>query len=254
VASHPELARCVKHCVHCGIRFLIHPRSAHRRNVRCPFGCREHHRRQRACQRSTAYYQTAHGQRKKKGHNLRRAGRGGSTAACPRQKDTPPAQDPVANSDATSAPTRPGPETVSELSAAAEAWSTCPPSPPVESRNHVESACQAPPRASAKSHASSATLPVVPPPWPLPLAGVVLDEASVTTSRLLPYVTLVVNLIEGTSYRCPEVADLLRRTMRQHRFAKRSRRDYVLWVLHHHPPWEDPHGRNGGTADPGPAL
>ena len=41
-------------------------------DLRCPFGCRQHHRRQRSNQRSTAYYQTAAGQWKKKRLNSRR--------------------------------------------------------------------------------------------------------------------------------------------------------------------------------------
>jgi hypothetical protein len=62
----------VAYCVRCGIRFLTHPRNAGRRDLRCPFGCRQHHRRQRSRQRSTAYYQTAVGRRKKKRLNGRR--------------------------------------------------------------------------------------------------------------------------------------------------------------------------------------
>ena len=53
------------HCVHCQIRFLTHPRNAGRRDLRCPFGCRDHHRRQRSSQRSTAYYQTVGGRKRK---------------------------------------------------------------------------------------------------------------------------------------------------------------------------------------------
>jgi hypothetical protein len=62
----------VTHCVHCQIRFLTHPRNAGRRNLRCPFGCRDHHRRQRASQRSTAYYQTVSGRRERKRLNVAR--------------------------------------------------------------------------------------------------------------------------------------------------------------------------------------
>jgi hypothetical protein len=70
--SHPELRACAAHCVHCGIRFLIHPRSAGRRNVRCPFGCRERHRREHANRRSAAYYRTTAGKLKKQRLNARR--------------------------------------------------------------------------------------------------------------------------------------------------------------------------------------
>jgi hypothetical protein len=70
--SHPELQGCVAYCTDCGIRFLTHPRNAGRRKLRCPFGCREHHRRQCSCRRSTAYYQTVAGKAKKKRLNGRR--------------------------------------------------------------------------------------------------------------------------------------------------------------------------------------
>ena len=42
--------------------------------MRCPFGCRQHHRRQRSVERSTAYYQTDSGKFKKERLNARRSG------------------------------------------------------------------------------------------------------------------------------------------------------------------------------------
>jgi hypothetical protein len=72
---HPDLQGCVAYCAGCGIRFLTHPRNAGRRNLRCPFGCRRHHRRERSCQRSAAYYRTGAGKAKKKRLNARRQGR-----------------------------------------------------------------------------------------------------------------------------------------------------------------------------------
>jgi hypothetical protein len=70
----------------------------------------------------------------------------------------------------------------------------------------------------------------------LQLEGVVLDESSVTNSPLLPYVRMVVNLIEGIRLTCRELVGLLLRAQRQHCFAFRSRIDYVLRFLHAHPP------------------
>ena len=60
------------HCVHCQIRFLTHPRNAGRRDLRCPFGCRDHHRRQQSSRRSTAFYQTTRGRRERKRLNVAR--------------------------------------------------------------------------------------------------------------------------------------------------------------------------------------
>ena len=70
----------------------------------------------------------------------------------------------------------------------------------------------------------------------LRLDGVVLDESSVTNSPLLPYVRMVVSLIEGIRLTCRELVGLLIRARRQHSFALRSRIDYVLRFLHQHPP------------------
>lgn len=70
----------------------------------------------------------------------------------------------------------------------------------------------------------------------LRLEGVVLRESSLLKSRMLPYVRMVVGLIEGIELSCHEVVRLLRRAMRQHSIANRSRSDYVLCFLHQHPP------------------
>jgi len=70
--SRPDLRRCLSRCQHCRIFFLTHPRNAGRSDLRCPFGCREAHRRQRSTERSVAYYATAEGKVKKKMQNGKR--------------------------------------------------------------------------------------------------------------------------------------------------------------------------------------
>ena len=70
----------------------------------------------------------------------------------------------------------------------------------------------------------------------LRLEGVVLDEASVANSPMLPYVRMVVSLIEGVEFTCREVVHLLRQTLRQHSIGARRRIDYLLGFLHRHPP------------------
>jgi hypothetical protein len=75
----PDLQDCAVRCCHCRIRFLTHPRNARRQNLRCPFGCRQHHRRQRANQRTREYYRTAAGRRKKKRLNGKRSKFGSET-------------------------------------------------------------------------------------------------------------------------------------------------------------------------------
>jgi hypothetical protein len=138
--------------------------------LRCPFGCRQHHRRQRSCQRSTEYYQTAAGKTKKKRLNARR--------------QAPPAAQPQPDGDPR------GTSTGEPLPAAAE----------------------------------------------LQREDAVFDEASVANSPMLPYVRMVVSLIEGVEFTCREVVHLLRQTLRQHRIGAGRGVDYLLGFLHRHPP------------------
>ena len=68
-----ELRRCVTRCRHCRIFFLTHPRNAGRRDLRCPFGCKEAHRKRRSTERSVEYYGTEEGKTKKKIQNGKRS-------------------------------------------------------------------------------------------------------------------------------------------------------------------------------------
>jgi hypothetical protein len=70
----------------------------------------------------------------------------------------------------------------------------------------------------------------------LRLEGVVLDEPTVRTSPLLPYVVTVVNLLEGVHRDVPQLVTLLLEVLRQRSMGLRRRRDYVLEYLHQHPP------------------
>ena len=70
--THPHLRRCLCHCRECGIFFLTHPRNAGRKDLRCPFGCREMHRRRSSTERSVDYYRSDVGKGKKKTQNKKR--------------------------------------------------------------------------------------------------------------------------------------------------------------------------------------
>ena len=70
----------------------------------------------------------------------------------------------------------------------------------------------------------------------LRLEGAVLDEASVANSPMLPYVRMVVSLVEGVEFTYREVVHLLWRTLRQHRIGAGRRIEYVRGFLHRHPP------------------
>jgi hypothetical protein len=71
--THPELAGCAVDCKHCGIRFFTHPRNANREDLRCPFGCREHHRRELSRERSRRHYQKPEAKTKKAFRNAQRS-------------------------------------------------------------------------------------------------------------------------------------------------------------------------------------
>jgi hypothetical protein len=69
----PHLRRCRTRCPHCGIFFLTHPCNVNQRGlIRCPFGCRQEHRRRKALGRSSAYYKGKDGKEIKKRLNQRR--------------------------------------------------------------------------------------------------------------------------------------------------------------------------------------
>ncbi len=70
----------------------------------------------------------------------------------------------------------------------------------------------------------------------LRLQGAVLKESDLATSRMLPYLRMVMSLIEGVELVCREVVALLRQAMRQHSIGGRRRIDYLLGFLHQHPP------------------
>jgi hypothetical protein len=73
VRAKPHLRRCRTRCPHCGIFFLIHPCNWKQRGlIRCPFGCRQEHRRRAAIRRSSAYYSDPEGKKRKKNINQRR--------------------------------------------------------------------------------------------------------------------------------------------------------------------------------------
>ncbi len=68
----PRLRACLSRCRHCRIFFLADPRNAGRRDLGCPFGCREADRKRQSTRRSVAYYRDPVGKRKKSALNQRR--------------------------------------------------------------------------------------------------------------------------------------------------------------------------------------
>jgi hypothetical protein len=70
----------------------------------------------------------------------------------------------------------------------------------------------------------------------LRLEAAVLDESSLAASPMLPYVRMVVSLIEGVPFTCREVVARLRQALRQHSIGALGGLDYLRGFLHRHPP------------------
>jgi hypothetical protein len=208
--KHPDLQDCAVSCCQCGIRFFTHPRNANRRNLRCPFGCRDHHRRQRGNERSRKHYQTAEAKRKKKRRNGQRS------KSAKDAENTPPRED--------DAPPSPVGQPTLEKPAN-------PPSVPVSS---PESASEPTGRDVIPRTPSGKVFP--PENAAFAWEGLLLDEPTLRNSRVLLYVLMVASVIEGRTIHRDELLAALRKTMRQRSIGGRSRREYVLRFLNQHPP------------------
>lgn len=186
VSSNSQLQNRVAYCVHCGIRFLTWPQNVGRQDLRCPFGCRKHHRKQSSNQRSADYYQTDKGKEKKRRLNAKRS----STPSPPNRSDRQPRQLAPPESPHSKLPHEFSTEACDEFSVQVELY----------------------------------------------LQGVTLDEGTLTGSPMLPYVRMMVNLIDGLTLSRDELVAALQKRVRQHSMSKRRRIDYVLRFLHQHPP------------------
>jgi hypothetical protein len=67
--THPHLRPCLTRCRHCHIFFLTHPCNARRKDLGCPFGCGEAHRKRESTQRSVAYYRGEAGKERRRIQN-----------------------------------------------------------------------------------------------------------------------------------------------------------------------------------------
>jgi hypothetical protein len=73
-------------------------------------------------------------------------------------------------------------------------------------------------------------------PVELPSGGLVLDEASVANTPVLPYVQMVASLIEGRNVGGEELVDALRHAMRQRSMDLRKSLGNLLHLVSQHPP------------------
>lgn len=154
--SRPCLRRCLRRCTHCRIFFLSDPRNCWRKDLGCPFGCRDCHRRKQSSERSREYYSSPVGKEKKKALNRKRK----------RQ----------------------------------------PPEDPGKRERPVGEA-----------------------------RGKEADRSELDTA-LVGYLCAVVSLIEERRVRREEVIELLGRAVRQRRFVRERRIDYVVRTLKEKPP------------------
>jgi len=196
---HPKWQGCAVHCCHCEIRFFTHPCNARRQDLRCPFGCREHHRRQCGNARSRKYNQTPQGRANKKRLNI--AARLKADKAASIDTAPPPA------------PLEPSGQLTADSPSADFADAT-----------------------TVDAFASVAPSPALWEPLTLNLDGFVLDESTLVNSRVLPYVRMVVSLLEGEVISGEELISALRTRIRQRSFDRLPQREYVLSFLHQHPP------------------
>jgi hypothetical protein len=70
----------------------------------------------------------------------------------------------------------------------------------------------------------------------MPLAGLVLDETSVVSSPILPYVRMAVSLIVGKSIGEDQLVEKLLQIMRQRSIDNRTSAQYVSRFPDQHPP------------------
>lgn len=205
----PELQVCAVACRHCGIRFLTHPRNACRKDLRCPFGCRKHHSRQSANARSRLHSQSDSAKRKKKRLNAKRSPCGCETQIVSARDDRGLA---VSVEKSTTA------ELVNIVGDDAGSWESLP------EQEHVE-----------KQVVTVVELPLEL-SLELSIKGCVLDEDTLVTSSVLPYLQMVASLILQRTVSREELLTRLRRHMRQHSIGRLSRGGYVLPYVNKHPP------------------
>jgi hypothetical protein len=230
--AHPELHDCVAGCCHCGIRFLTFRCNRGRDDLRCPFGCREHCRRQQANARSRKHYRTPEGNQRKEERNSLR---------CPIElHEQPPQQAPLLHEERVwVSPLEPAsaPQLRLHRSLSSDV--------PSELLNH---------RAHDRVLPDDLGLPddVSPTaPWSLELEGVLLTQQTLLSSSVLSYLCEVIRVLERRSITREELLQTLDESLRQRSLGARRRREYVLSYLNEHPPPQDtqpaPHEPIGRT-------
>lgn len=212
--ARPELAGCAVDCKHCGIRFFTHPRNAEREDLRCPFGCREHHRRELSKERSRRHYQKAEAKKKKAFRNAQRSFPADFDDANFSVDGNLSPSDNASPGVAPSGDDRSFPDVVSAELPVAKLCLT---------DSHRE--------ATNVENPEEALLNLE-----ISLGGVVLDGARVVNSQILPYVRMAVSLIVGKSISKKELFAGLLKIVSQRSIDRQTATRYVSRFLDQHPP------------------
>lgn len=202
--DHPALKDCAVPCSHCAIRFLTHPRNVRRIDLRCPFGCRQHHRREQSNRRSTAYYQTKKGKQLKSELNQRRS------MPCQLDECLPAQPEPPVDSRSGPLPEQPHKASVDDSGNI-----TC-----------VQTVAWPSPLNAA----------LVDDTLEMQLGSVLLTEEDVVHCSMLPYLCQAASLLEGRVINRNELVAALLKRMRQRSIGQPRHREYVRSYLNQHPP------------------
>ena len=224
--SHRDLDDCVACCCHCGIRFLTFRCNRGRGDLRCPFGCREHHGRQQANARSRKHYRTPEGKTRKEERNSLR---------CPIDLQEQPAQ------QASASQQEPPSGEESLLHEEPPCLSPVEPASAPQLRLHRSLSSDVPSEL-LNQRAHDRVLPDDVSPtetWSLELEGVVLTQQTLASSPVLSYLCGVIRVLERRTITREELLQTLVESLRQRSLGARSRREYVLSYLNEHPPPED---------------
>jgi hypothetical protein len=229
--SHPDLQDCVARCCDCGIRFLTFRCNRGRQDLRCPFGCREYHRRAQANARSRNHYRTPQGKKRKEERNALRS----------------PIDQPEPTSDHEHSHHEypgceyPGCEPLPQQEPQAREVPPSASSVEPSSASHLAPSLEASSERLAASREDEhddhtlADLSLTD-TWSLELEGVTLTYETFAHSPVLSYLRQVVGMLEGRTITDGELLKTLRQSLRQRSLTARARREYVLSYLNEHPP------------------
>lgn len=197
-----HLRRCLVRCRYCWIFFITDPRNAGRKDLGCPFGCKDLHRRQSSTQRSTKHNASAVGKWKR--HQAREARK---LFAARATAEASAAQEAHCAAMLAGAP-----------EAAPPSVEGVPPDarddPPPPARQ---------PLPSVSGSAATISETAVP------------ERNGQYGAGILRYVRTVVSFIEARRVSPAEILEMLERTKRQHSFARERRIDYLLRRLGEEP-------------------